>query len=138
MMHESYSSRSFSWMQPMPTNEETTQYRLGELERSFRDFKMEWGRDLDKLQLVISNTQTTTNAGLSAIQSQLAAMAVRDEQWKSLDGRLTNIEKLSPDSINGRVKQLEDRSWQIVLAIITAAGALVWTAVETIPKVKLP
>lgn len=140
-MRETPWEKSFSWMAEMPlTDDMTTQYRISQLEQGFRDFKNEWGIDVREMKATIAGTQSTMAVGIGAIQTQLAAMAVRDEQWKSLDQRLVNIEKMSPDSINGRVKALEDKAWQIILAVVIAAGALVWTAAETVGRlpVKIP
>lgn len=139
VMRESFGKPSFNWM-TQPTDDMTTQFRIAQLEQGFRDFKAEWSVDVREIKATIAVTQATMGSGLTAIQTQLAAMQVRDEQWKNLDVRLSNIEKIAPDSLNGRVKAIEERSWQVVLAILVGAAGLVWTALETVGRlpVKIP
>lgn len=107
-------------------DDQTTRYRLGELERSFREFKQDWSVDVREMKMSIGNTQSAMGAGLTAIQTQLAAMQVRDEQTKDLNSRVTTVEKLCATSsdIGPRVKTMEDRAWLIVLSALGGFAAL--------------
>jgi hypothetical protein len=118
---------AFSYMtnSPPPMDDVTTQYRLAELERAFREFKNDW-----------HTSTTAVGTTLAAIQNQLTAMSVRSEETRSLSDRLKKLED-RPDSsvIKEDVKVLQDRSWQVLVAILLSAGGLL---LEVGSRVKLP
>ncbi len=108
---------AFNYMtNPPPMDDVTTQYRLTELERAFREFKNDW------------HTNTTTVG--------TTAMAVRSEETRALSERLKKFEDgPSAAALMERIKVLEDRSWQVLFAIVLSAAGLL---VEVSTRVKLP
>lgn len=131
-MREFSSEPTFSWMTgaSMPTDDLTTQYRLSELERSFREFKADW-----------HNSTSNVTSSLATIQNQLTAITVRGEDSKVIEARIKALEdRPNATEMNVRLKTLEERNWQVVLAILVAAIGLVWNALEAASRlpVKLP